>query len=193
MSAREREQTYILKWRSSATRGNTMAMLNVAAGYRLLGNTRVAFRWFKRAADAGDGSGLAEVGYCYQHGLGVQRNVPAAKRAYRAAIKSRYISDYEREEAMYNLAVLLLRARRGVLHREAASLLRAANADGDYPQAAALAAQVATGEVNQVCICRRAFKRNVARNKCPLHGPRAAQQLRAGDGPLRGPRLTRGR
>jgi len=65
----------------------------------------------------------------------------AAELAYRAAIKSNYISDYGREEAMYLLAVLLTQSRPRGWRREASTLLRRASADGDYPQAASLIEQ----------------------------------------------------
>jgi len=57
----------------------------------------------------------------------------AAERAYRAAIESKWITDYCREEAMYHLAVLMLGRRSASSRRAGARLLRVASADGDYP------------------------------------------------------------
>lgn len=42
-------------------RGDSTAMMNVAAAYRVLGNPRLTFRWFKKAADVGDGDPLDDI------------------------------------------------------------------------------------------------------------------------------------
>jgi TPR repeat protein len=131
MTAIDREKQYIRKWRLKARRGDGVAMSNVAAAYRILGNFRLAARWFERASEHGDGDALTDWGYCLQHGVGIQMDRRAAERAYRAAIKSDWITDYCREEAMYHLAVLLLGRRSASSRRAAARLLRVACADGD--------------------------------------------------------------
>ncbi len=106
MTALDREKQYIRKWRPKAVRGDSIAMSNVAAAYRILGNLRLAARWYRRASERRDGDALTEWGYCLQHGVGIRKDRRAAERAYRAAIGSKWITDFCREEAMYHLAVL---------------------------------------------------------------------------------------
>ena len=86
-----------------AARGDSVATSNVAAAYRILGNFRLAARWYKRAAEQGDGEAMVDWGYCVQHGVGVRRNERSAERAYRSAIACQRITDFSREEAMYHL------------------------------------------------------------------------------------------
>ena len=172
MTALDRENLYIRKWRPIAVRGDSIAMSNVAAAYRILGNNRLAARWFRRAAEQGDGDAMTDWGYCLQHSVGVQRDERSAERVYRSAIACKWITDFSREEAMYHLAVLLLGRQSASSRRAAARLLRDANADGDYPQAQALLRVVRSADVRNVCICRRHLRPRLARRHCPLHGPR---------------------
>lgn len=172
MTTSDREKHYIRKWRAKAIRGDCIAMSNVAAAYRILENFRVAARWYKKAAENGDGDALTDWGYCLQHGVGIRQDTKAAERAYRAAIASKRITDYGREEAMYHLAVLLLSRQSASSRRAAASLLRAANADEDYAQAKALLQTLGSAGARNVCICRRHLRPRLARRHCPLHAPR---------------------
>lgn len=170
MNVAEREKRYIRKWRQLAKAGHRMAMMNVAAAYRILGNRRLSFRWYKRAADLRDGEALLEVGYCYHHGLGVRQDDSKAENAYRSAIATRkYITAYGREEAMYSLSVLLLELRPTAWRREALRLLRRAAADGDYPQARELRDVLLKNEDTEVCVCRRFLMRRLARQACRIH------------------------
>lgn len=169
MTERERELAYIAKWRPAASKDDSMAMSNVAAAYRIMGNLRLSFRWFKRAADFGDGDAMVESGYCYQHGAGVRRNTGLAEAAYHAAIRSKYITPFAREEAMYHLATLLIQCHPKTWHRTVRSLLRRANADNDYPQASALLCSLTNGQATKVCVCRRGLMRRLAILKCPIH------------------------
>jgi len=157
-------------------------MSNVAAAYRILENFRLAARWYRRASERRDGDALTEWGYCLQHGVGVRKDRTAAERAYRAAIESKWITDYCREEAMYHLAVLFLGKRSASSHRAAARLLRAASADGDYPEAEALLKLMKSANVHAVCVCRRHLRPRLAQRHCPLHGPHRGQH----DGPVKG-------
>jgi TPR repeat protein len=154
--------------------GSSTAMMNVAAAYRLLGNSRQTFRWYKKAADLDDGDALAEVGYCIQHGVGTKPSARSAQRAYRAAIASRQITQFAREEAMYNLAVLLSFRRSPAALREARRLLRRANADQDYSQAEVLLETLSAGG-DRICVCRRGLRRHLAVARCRLHGHSAGQ------------------
>ena len=150
-------------------------MSNVAAAYRILGKFRLAASWYKRAAEHGDGDALTDWGYCLQHGVGIRKDERAAEQAYRAAIASKWITDYGREEAMYHLAVLLLRRQSGFSRRAAVKLLRAADVDRDYAQAQALLTIVGSADVRNVCICRRRLRPRLAQRHCPLHGPHRGQ------------------
>jgi TPR repeat protein len=139
MTVIDREKKYIRKWRPIAVRGDRTAMSNVAAAYRILGKVRLAARWYKRAAEQGDGDAKTEWGYCLQHGVGVRGDERSAEHVYRSAIACKWITEFGREEAMYHLAILLLGRQSASSRRAAARLLRLANVDGDYPQAQALA------------------------------------------------------
>jgi TPR repeat protein len=176
MNAEDREKQYIRKWRPKAVRGDSIAMSNVGAAYRILENFRLAARWYKRASEHADGDALTEWGYCLQHGVGVRKDGRAAGRAYRAAIRSEWITDYCREEAMYHLAVLLLGRLSASSRRAAARLLRVASADGDYPQAEGLLRIVKSADVREACVCRRHLRARLARRHCPIHGPHRGQQ-----------------
>ncbi len=181
MTALDREKGYIRKWRPRAARGDSSAISNVAAAYRILENFRLAARWYKRAAELGDGDALTDWGYCLQHGVGVRRDERAAEQAYRAAIASKWITEYSREEAMYHLAVLLLSRRSASSRRAAVNLLRAASTDGDYAQAQALLRIVGSAKVRNVCICRRGLRPRLAKRQCPLHGPHGGQQAKCSE------------
>ena len=182
MSAIDQENQYIRKWRPKAVRGDSSAMSNVAAAYRILENFRLAARWYKKAAEQGDGDAMTEWGYCLQHGMGVPRDERSAERAYRGAIASKWITDFCREEAMYHLAVLLLGKRSASSRRAAARLLRVANADSDYPQAQSLLRVLRSADVRNVCICRRRLRPRLARRHCPLHGPQRVRPDGAANG-----------
>jgi TPR repeat protein len=70
-----------------------------------LGNNRRAIFWYERAAARGDGDALVEVGCGYYSGLGVKCDPERAVRRFRQAIRSRFISQGGREEAMFQLGV----------------------------------------------------------------------------------------
>lgn len=176
MTTLEREEQYIRKWRAKAARGDCCAMSNVAAAYRILENFRLAASWYQKAAKHADGDALTDWGYCLQHGIGIRQDTRAAERVYRAAIRSKWITDYGREEAMYHLAVILLRKQSASSRRTAVTLLRAASADKDYDQAETLLRMAGSAGVRNVCICRRRLRPRLAKRHCPLHGPRRGQQ-----------------
>jgi len=176
MIALDREKLYLRRWRPKSVRGDCIAMSNVAAAYRILGRFRLAARWYKRASEHGDGDALVDWGYCLQHGVGIPKDERAAEQVYRAAIDSKAITDYSREEAMYHLAVMLLGRRSASSRSAAANLLRAANADEDYAQAKALLQTVGAADARNVCICRRHLRPRLAKKHCPLHGPHKGQQ-----------------
>lgn len=156
-------------------------MSNIAASYRILGNFRLSARWYKKAAEQGDGDAMTDWGYCLQHGVGVRRDETAAECIYRRAIASELITDSGREEAMYHLAIILLGRQSSSARRAAANLLRNANADGDYPQAETLLLLGGSVDVETVCICRRNLRPRLAKKHCPLHGSHKANKRSGGD------------
>jgi len=175
MNALDRENQYIRKWRPIAVRGDSIDMSNVAAAYRILENFRLSARWYRRAAEHGDGDSMTDWGYCLQHGVGVRRDERSAEQAYRSAIACKWITELGREEAMYHLAVHLLGRRSASSRRAAVKLLRVANADGDYPQAQALLRTVKSADLQNVCTCRRHLRPRLAKRHCHLHGPHRGQ------------------
>ena len=86
---------YQRAWRG----GSYTAALNIAVLYREQGKPALMFRWFERVALAGDGSAQFEMAKCYLDGTGVRRDPQAALRCLAAAIRSSFITEYEREEA----------------------------------------------------------------------------------------------
>jgi TPR repeat protein len=182
----QRTKDRIERLKAKAKAGDPMAASNVSAEYRIMGRQRLAFRWWKIAADLGDGGAWLEVGYCCHHGIGTRRDLGAAANAYDAAIRSQVITDYGLEEAMYHRAVLLLQSDGSRWSRAKASkLLRQASGDGDYPEAGALFSSIKSGERVQPCCCRRGLKRSLGGSAyCRLHRdprPKATQQA-AGKG-----------
>lgn len=170
MNIRNRELADIAHLRGRARLGDTTTMLNIAAGYRILGRRVLAFRWWKRAADAGDGDALLEIAYAYQYGVGTRRNIEAAEIAYKSATQSRFISPFDREEAMYHLAVLLLSTQPfAEVRTRATELLRLANFDDDYPQAKRLMDALAIPKTIKLCACRRHLRPTLGRLQCALH------------------------
>jgi TPR repeat protein len=169
---RRREQQSIqriARLKAKAKSGDLVAPSNIAAEYRILGRRVFAFRWWKKAAELGDGDAWLEVGYCYHHGIGAQRNLQSAAIAYDAAILSSHITAYGREEAMYHRAILLIQT---VISRKsrtlALRLLRQANADNDYRQAEKLIMLLKSGEVLHLCFCRRGLKPSLGGSACCL-------------------------
>src|SRR5882762_5473643 len=73
MNALDRENQYIRKWRPKAVRGDSAAMSNLAAAYRILKDFRLAARWYKRAAAHGDGDALTDWGTAFSMVLALER------------------------------------------------------------------------------------------------------------------------
>ncbi|SMF67462.1 tetratricopeptide repeat protein [Allosphingosinicella indica] len=89
---------------------NIAAGNNIAILYRERGNLRAMFQWFTRVAETGDGSAQLDIAKCYLDGTGVRADRQMALRSLTAAVRSDYISEYEREEAQALLATLSLKA-----------------------------------------------------------------------------------
>jgi len=88
-------ELYRRAWR----KGCPGAANNIAILYRERGNRRAMFQWFKREADAGDGSAQLDLAKCYLKGTGVRKCAQSALRCLASAISSEYIADFEREQA----------------------------------------------------------------------------------------------
>ncbi len=145
-------------YRQAAIGGNSSAMSNLATVYRDRGKLTQAFKWWRLAATAKDGDSAVDVGYCYQYGIGVRRDPGKAKRMYRSAMKSRDISGYGRESAMYHFAVEVLdegRASVAIPH------LKRATADGDFPEATEVLNQIERGAPVIPCRCRRFIRKTL--------------------------------
>jgi len=147
--------------------GHSGGAANLATVYRDMGDLRRAFGWWMRAAALGDGDAMGDVGYCYQYGIGVRRNIAAARRLYRRAIAARDISMWGREAALYHLAVTYLDADKPKL---ALPPLKRAAKDGDYPEAAAVLGQLAAKKTVKPCRCRRFIRKSLhGHAECSVH------------------------
>jgi len=95
-------------YRSAWLKGCRGAANNIAILYREQGDRRAMFQWFKREADAGDGSAHLNLARCYLAGTGVRKDVQAALRclAVAAGCDMQHISQAEREEAQTLLNTL---------------------------------------------------------------------------------------
>jgi hypothetical protein len=184
MRTLEKEKAYIRRYRRKWARGITWAANNIACAYRILGKYRLAFEWWQRGVEAGDESCHLETGYCYHHGTGVQRDLKAAEREYERCIAGYWVSEYEREEAMFHLATLKI-AMNGAKGRQAATrLLKKATLDNDYPQASELIKDIRAGRTDSICVCRRFLRPLLKKRMCPLHRHHPARRLQL-------PRVTR--
>ena len=150
-------------------RGKQGEANNVACSYRILGRNRLAFKWWQRGIEAGDDSCFLEIGYCYQHGVGVRKNLEAAARAYESCIAGYHVTEYEREEAMYLLASLILKIGAANYRKKALRLLHEASRDGDYPEAAGLIDQILRDDTSGICTCRRFLRPMLRKQMCSLH------------------------
>ena len=163
-----RNRRQALYWYRRALRaGDSGAAANIATIYRDERKFRLMLKWWLRAAKGGDGDAAGDAAYCYQYGIGARRDPRRARRLYEQATRSKSISEIGRKEALYGLALMELDAGR---RRRAAALLRAADRDGDYPEAGAVLEQIRGSEAVVPCRCRRfVHKWLPGHTRCPLH------------------------
>jgi TPR repeat protein len=156
------------RWYRRAARGGyATAATNLATVYRDAGKARVAFQWWKQAADMGDGDAAVDVGYCYQYGIGTRKSAADARRMYRRAINSESITEYGREAAMYHLAIQFVDHGKKSL---AIPLLESAAADNDFSEATTVLSQIKTDADYVPCRCRRFIKKTArGHTRCALH------------------------
>ncbi|MGB7655609.1 MAG: hypothetical protein WBL74_09010, partial [Novosphingobium sp.] len=79
-------------YRKAWRRGDHAAATNIAIMYRQRGKMRTMFQWFKRVAEAGDGSAQLEMAKCYLSGVGVRKDKQAALRCLAVAHTSFYMT-----------------------------------------------------------------------------------------------------
>jgi TPR repeat protein len=157
-----------LKWyRWAAQRGNWGSASNIATIYRDRGDLKSAHRWALRALELGDGDAAVTAGYNWLYGIGVHADVKAARRMFRLALRRAVTTVYGREEALYNLAIVLVDSGKP---RQAIPLLKQAAADGDYPEAESLLSQIEARAALRPCRCRRHLHKNLRGHaQCPQH------------------------
>ncbi len=163
-----RNKSQAVHWYTRAYRsGASIGAANLATIYRDAGDSRRAFGWWMRAAGLSDGDAMGDAGYCSQYGIGVRKTVASARRLYRRAIAARDISMWGREEALYQLALTYVDARKP---RLALPFLRRAARDRDYPEAEAVLTQIRLKQDIRPCRCRRFItKRLRGHAKCVVH------------------------
>lgn len=162
-----RNRALALKWyRRAARMGDAAAAANIATVYRDKGDLRLAHKWALRAMEMGDGDAAVTAGYGYLYGVGIRRDVRLARRLFRRALRG-HTSDFGREEALYNLAVAQVDHDN---RRAAIRLLKQANSDGDYPEAASLLTQIRAKAGLSPCRCRRHLSKDLRGHAwCPQH------------------------
>ncbi len=148
-----------IQWYPRALRkGEFMAAANLATIYRDHGNLRFSHQWHLRATKTGDGDAAVDAGYDYLYGIGVRKDLRSARRMLQHALRSTFITQMGREEALYHLAVAEIDNGSPPL---AVPLLRKANKDGDYPEAASLLTQIRSKATPIPCRCRRTLNKNL--------------------------------
>ena len=158
-----------LAWYHRAIRlGYSGTTSNIATVYRDRGDLKSAHRWSLRAQASDDGDASVTAGYDYLYGIGVRRNVAVARRLLDRSLRAN-TTEHGREEALYHLAVANIDAGQ---RRRAKALLRLANRDGDYPEAASLLEQLTAKEAEIVmpCRCRRSLNKSLfGHAQCAQH------------------------
>ncbi|HXU01320.1 MAG TPA: hypothetical protein VN903_10025 [Polyangia bacterium] len=165
-----RDGRLAMKWYRRAWRvGNPSAAANIATMYRDRRQLKTAVSWWKRAVAAGGFDEAVDVGYSYQYGIGVRRDVASAIRWYRRALRATYVAEATQEEALYHLAVIDL-DRQPARRAHAVALLNRAAKDQDYPEAMALLAQLRDGRRPVPCRCRRDLRKSLPGHaRCRRH------------------------
>lgn len=145
---------------------------NIATWYRDRGRNRDAVRWFRKALQLGDPSALVDLGYCLLFGVGTRAAPEQGILLLRKAIRSRWISEWEREECLYFLGLAYSEGRG--LKRSTANalrLLKRSTVDDDYPEATTLLKAVQNHGTTRACRCRRGRPMVTGNARCPLHDP----------------------
>lgn len=124
-------------WLRKAFRsGDSCAAQNIAITYREIGDLSTSVKWFRKAADAGDGDALIQLGIHYYWGKGIRKNAKEAVRCFRTATKGKNISEGGRDDAFFLLGVAYSEGE-GVKASipNGRKLFQRANVDDDHPAA----------------------------------------------------------
>jgi TPR repeat protein len=119
--------------------GEGYAAIDIAITYREDGRMRDAVAWLKKGANKKDSSAILQLGIHNYWGIGARSNYVEAIRGFRKAIRNKYISGAERDDAFFYLAVAYFEGK-GVKPSLAMTLkyLERANLEKDHPAAARL-------------------------------------------------------
>ena len=133
---RKNVEDALLWLRKAFHAGESCAAQNIAITYRENGDLTTAFKWFRRAAEAGDGDALIQLGIHYYWGKGARRNPRAAVRCFRAATRVKNISGMGRDDAFFFLGIAYHEGR-GVRASipNAKKCFKRANIDADHAAA----------------------------------------------------------
>jgi TPR repeat protein len=130
---RKNVQEALLWLRKAFHAGNSCAAQNIAITYRENGDLKTAFKWFRKAAEVGDGDALIQLGIHYYWGKGVRRNPRAAVRCFRAATKVKNISGMGRDDAFFFLGIAYYEGRGAPASiPNAKKFFKRANIDSDH-------------------------------------------------------------
>jgi len=168
LGIKQNKKKALLWYRCAARDGHQSAFNNIATIYRDEHNFKPMFQWWRRGVNLGnEGDDAGNVGYCHQYGIGTRRDILAARRMYKYAIESQNICEYDREAAVYHLAISYIDDGK---ETRAIPLLQRANKDNDYPEASRLLKQIESGTGVEPCRCRRGIRKTLPGHaKCPLH------------------------
>jgi TPR repeat protein len=86
-------------YRRSYRLGSSASASNIATIYRDEGKPQLAFAWYKRAAEMGDGDAELELAKRYAGGVGVARHRGRAAAALKRALSTQFITGAARQEA----------------------------------------------------------------------------------------------
>jgi TPR repeat protein len=98
LGVRKNAAQALLWYRRAARHGDLGAYSNVAISYRNAGNAKQATAWFQKAAEKGDAGASIDLAELLLE-ANIKGNLAKAVRLLRAAIRSRYVSDDERDRA----------------------------------------------------------------------------------------------
>jgi uncharacterized protein len=121
-------------WYRRAIRGeSTCAARNIAITYRLNGQNRLAVKWFRNGAAQKNDDDWIQLGIHSFWGIGTRRDASAAIRMFRRAAKGKNLSESDRDDANFYLAIAYLEGN-GVKRSFARAIehLECANRDGDH-------------------------------------------------------------
>ena len=120
------DKTKAMYWYKQAYRmKDAAAASNIAVLYKEQSKNRLAFQWYERSAELGDGDSALELAKHYLSGQGVRRSVPLAKKQLQTAMSSKLVTPASVAEARKLLRQVIKQAGSNYsLKRTAADGLR---------------------------------------------------------------------